>query len=367
MRYTMSRFSKCLLLLGVLGLMVHAGFAQTFDLQFVVMENDGTNYDVKIQIKANGSTFAMGTSNMIFEFNDAALSSPSVLTAHNFSGGAYQSLNINGTGNARSVNIELNSAGTGTTVSTGYMDVATIRFTTVDPGGNSDLVWNRGASVIFMDDENTIVPAGTLNNLDTSPLPIQLASFTASLPQQSGAVLLMWSTVSEIDNFGFEVQKSQDNTENWQTIENSFVPGNGTTIEPQSYSFTDATATPGVWYYRLKQIDRDGTIHYSESIRPGGVTGVDGRPLPTSFALDQNYPNPFNPATTIEFAVPKETHVTLEVYNLLGQRIAILVDDVRPAGYYAQRFDASALGTGLYFYRLSTGEVSFLKKMLLVK
>ena len=98
-----------------------------------------------------------------------------------------------------------------------------------------------------------------------------------------------------------------------------------------------------------------------------GVTDVAERSLPAAYFLDQNYPNPFNPSTAIAFALPRETRVTLEVYNLLGQRVALLVDDVRPAGYYSQRFDGSSFGSGIYFYRLNAGEVSFLKKMLLVK
>ena len=179
--------------------------------------------------------------------------------------------------------------------------------------------------------------------------------------------MLNWSTASETNNYGFDVQKTLDSSNVYETIENSFVAGHGTTVDAHSYMFTDVTVKPGVWYYRLKQTDLDGSIHYSDRVLPSGVTGVSERALPTSFALDQNYPNPFNPSTMIEFALPKESHVTLEVFNLLGQRMALLVDDVRPAGYYAQRFDASSFGTGIYFYRLVAGETSFLKKMLLVK
>jgi hypothetical protein len=180
-------------------------------------------------------------------------------------------------------------------------------------------------------------------------------------------VLLRWSTASETNNYGFEVQKAAEGTDAYQTIGNSFVAGHGTTVDPHSYSYTDASVAPGVWYYRLKQMDLDGAVHYSDGIRPTSLTGVEERALPTAFALDQNYPNPFNPSTTIEFALPKDSHVKLEVYDLLGRLVATLVDDVRPAGYHMQRFDASALGTGIYFYRLSAGENSFLKKMLLVK
>jgi hypothetical protein len=99
------------------------------------------------------------------------------------------------------------------------------------------------------------------------------------------------------------------------------------------------------------------------------LVGVKEAPsvIPTVFALSQNYPNPFNPSTRIEFALPKETRVRLEVYNMLGQKVATLVDEVRSAGNHGVTFDASGLASGLYFYRLSTNEVSFLKKMMLLK
>jgi hypothetical protein len=88
---------------------------------------------------------------------------------------------------------------------------------------------------------------------------------------------------------------------------------------------------------------------------------------PDQFVLAQNYPNPFNPTTTIEFALPKETHVSLEVYNVIGQRVATLVDETKPIGVYVVPFDASALASGTYFYRLTTKEVTFIKRMMILK
>jgi hypothetical protein len=324
------------------------------------------HFDAKIQIKANGSAFNFGTSTMIFTFNSADLTNPTLWATHNFSGGAYLDVTTNGTGgNSVSLNFELSTAGTGTAVTTSWTDVVTMRFTIVDVVGNANLVW--GLTEIYKDDETTLLAAGTLNNLNTSPLPIQLASFTAAAQKQTGTIVLNWSTVSETNNYGFEVQKSLDTTKVYETVENSFVAGHGTTVDAHSYSFTDVTVKPGVWYYRLKQTDLDGTVHYSDRILPGGVTGVTERALPTVFALDQNYPNPFNPSTKIDFALPKESRVTLEVYNVLGQRVALLADDVRPAGYYSVSFNASHLASGLYVYRIAAGDVTMVKKMMLTK
>jgi hypothetical protein len=97
------------------------------------------------------------------------------------------------------------------------------------------------------------------------------------------------------------------------------------------------------------------------------VTGVAIKPLPTVYSLSQNYPNPFNPVTTIEYTLPKDSYVSLVVYNVIGQRVATLVDEVKPAGYYAVKFDGTSMASGLYFYRLEAGKQTFLKKLLLVK
>jgi hypothetical protein len=89
--------------------------------------------------------------------------------------------------------------------------------------------------------------------------------------------------------------------------------------------------------------------------------------LPTEVGLLQNYPNPFNPSTQIEYGLPEASHVLLEVYNVLGERVATLVDEAQPAGYFSARFDAASLPSGLYFYRLTTNATSMIKKMMFVK
>jgi hypothetical protein len=182
-------------------------------------------------------------------------------------------------------------------------------------------------------------------------------SFTATAVSQT-EVRLDWSTLAEINNYGFEVQKSTAAPNNYETIPNSFVPGHGTTNVPQYYSFTDMTPSVGTWFYRLKQIDLDGTVHYTDGIRVDVLTDVEEEPLPTAYALEQNYPNPFNPSTEIRFALPKEIRVKLEIYNALGERIAKLVDETRQAGYYSEQFNAAGLASGLYLYRLQAGDPS---------
>ncbi len=198
-------------------------------------------------------------------------------------------------------------------------------------------------------------------------LPVQLASFTASL--QQNAVRLDWRTLSEVNNYGFYVERRRESESNYSNLINNFVAGHGTTLEPHSYSFIDNTATGGVYHYRLRQVDLDGTVHYSEpvTINVSTATSVD-EVAPKVFALFQNYPNPFNPETQIKFSVDATAQATLELYNTLGQKVATLFNDVAEAGrYYNIRVNATSLASGIYFYELQSGGRSELKKMVVLR
>ncbi|MDL1892028.1 T9SS type A sorting domain-containing protein [Sphingobacteriales bacterium CHB3] len=198
-------------------------------------------------------------------------------------------------------------------------------------------------------------------------LPVQLASFTATA-QGLDNVVLNWMTISETNNYGFNVQKALDAPTGFQTVPNSFVPGHGTTLEPRHYTYTDRGVSAGNWYYRLQQIDLNGTIHYSEPVHTNLLTGVGEPQLqPTRLALGQNYPNPFNPSTAIAYEVPQEGRVTLEVFNLIGQKVATVLDEVKPAGFYSLEFGATQLTSGVYMYKLTAGNSSIVRKMVLLK
>ncbi len=196
---------------------------------------------------------------------------------------------------------------------------------------------------------------------------VELKSFNVYILGNS--VELNWTTATETNNSGFEIQKEVGSkhsaVSNWEKI--GFVPGFGTTTKPKSYSFTDEDITTGIYKYRLKQIDFDGSFTYSNEIE----IQVDF--TPKEFVLYQNYPNPFNPTTTIKYTIPEVASgfslgkVTLKAYDVLGKEITTLVNEYEQPGIYEVEFDASTLASGIYFYELKTGSYSSIKKMILLK
>ena len=123
------------------------------------------------------------------------------------------------------------------------------------------------------------------------------------------------------------------------------------------------------YYWRVRAGNISGWGPFSEARTFTAITvGVDDkRGLPTSFGISQNFPNPFNPSTSIEFALPRESRVTIDVYNAIGELVATLIDDNRAAGYHRVSFDASALPSGVYLYRVVAGDFVSVRKMLLMK
>lgn len=191
------------------------------------------------------------------------------------------------------------------------------------------------------------------------PIPVELSSFSVVVTRNN--VHLKWSTVTETNNMGFELQKSQKskiNNQNWSTI--AFIPGKGTTTEFQNYSYVDKNLNPGSYLYRLKQIDFDGSLSYSNEIE----VNIQ---IPQTFSLEQNYPNPFNPSTKISWQSPVSSWQTLKVYDVLGNEVATLVDEYREAGKYEVEFDAENLSSGIYLYKLQAGSFINTKKMILMR
>jgi hypothetical protein len=213
--------------------------------------------------------------------------------------------------------------------------------------------------MLWMD--SALPPARTPPN---PPVPIQLAMFAAALSGDGTA--LTWSTVSEVNNYGFYVERKAEGVAGFTGLPGAFVPGHGTTVVPQSYHYFDNTATRGVWYYRLRQVDLDGSVSYSDAVRASSVT-VMAETAPKEFALHQNHPNPFNPTTVISYALAVAGDVRLVVYDMLGREVAVLVNEEKEQGRYEVRFDASQVSSGVYFYRLQSGGFVQSRRMAVLK
>lgn len=234
--------------------------------------------------------------------------------------------------------------------------------------GNGNFLTTNGAGVHEIDSASgalirTVVSgvsAQYVTPFDPSLIiPVELVSFTAE--ELNGKVHLNWTTATEKNNLGFEIEKSTDNS-NWEKL--GFVSGNGSTTIASHYSFADGNITPGLISYRLKQLDYDGTFNYSEIVN----VNVE---VPLHFSLEQNYPNPFNPSTKIIWNVPASGWQTLKVFDVLGNEITTLVNEYRQAGKYEMEFgnilNNRSLVSGVYFYQLKAGNFTQTRKMLLAR
>jgi subtilisin family serine protease len=197
-----------------------------------------------------------------------------------------------------------------------------------------------------------------------SEIPVELTSFSVDVTRDE--INLSWSTATETNNDGFEIQRAILHPEFGKSpfTPIAFIKGQGTTTEPNSYLFTDKEIKPGVYFYRLKQKDFDGTFEYSQEL----IVEVSH---PSEFGLLQNYPNPFNPITTIGYTLSEPSEVKIIVYSILGEEVASLVNMTKEAGYHKYYFSADNLPSGTYLYRLqatgSKGTYIETKKMILLK
>ncbi|MBK6506329.1 MAG: choice-of-anchor J domain-containing protein [Ignavibacteria bacterium] len=216
-----------------------------------------------------------------------------------------------------------------------------IRYNVVDGGplgANSDFI---GIDALEVDGDGV--------------LPVELSSFVSVI--SGNDVTLNWSTSSELNNSGFEIERSTNNQ--WMKV--GFVAGNGTTSSANSYTFTDRNVNSGNYNYRLKQVDFNGNFEYF-NLNSEVIIGV-----PSKFELSQNYPNPFNPSTRINYQLPNDGNVKISVFDNSGKEVMTLANGFKTAGYYSVDMNASALSSGVYFYHLTAGDFSAVKKMLLVK
>lgn len=203
--------------------------------------------------------------------------------------------------------------------------------------------------------------AGTIVKWSGPSLPVELTSFSAS--QNGQNVLLNWSTATETNNRGFEIERkivTNDNTSEFATV--GFKAGAGTTSEVKNYTYSDNVSLlkASAVTYRIKQVDFDGKSSYSKEVTVNLVA-------PVEYNLSQNYPNPFNPATVIKYSIANAGMVSLKIYNTMGQEVATLVNEAKEIGSYEVNFDAQKLSSGVYFYEINSGNFTSTKKMILMK
>ncbi len=225
----------------------------------------------------------------------------------------------------------------------------------VSAGSNIYIGWREFVADNFNDGDFLALDAINVSTF----VPVELTSFNANV--KDGAVVLNWATATETNNSGFEVQRKQDG----QFVQVGFIKGTGTSTETRNYSFVDNKIESGKYIYRLKQIDLDGSFEYSNEVEVNIAT-------PAVFSLNQNYPNPFNPSTKINFSLAVDSKVTLSVFNILGQKVATLLNSSMNAGLHNVVFDASKVNSGVYIYKLEAAgndgsNFTATKKMILTK
>ena len=330
--------------------------------------------DVDVEIRSTGSSFVLATSSFVFNYNTAGLGSPTRVVANDGPWGYpdpdYMNVTLNQGDGFAGLTVVFQGGGdnNGVVVPSTFTRIGTVQLTILDLSQSSNLVWRAIGPVTEVsklrnpsvnNGQDLITFSGAFTDPGSAPLPIQMTSFSASVVRNND-VEIGWKTVSETNNFGFEVYRKRNETGEWKKLD--FIQGHGTTLSAQAYSYIDKSVGFGKYLYQLKQIDLDGTSKTYPEMEV--LVGVE----PDKFFLAQNYPNPFNPSTVIEFVVPTSGFATMKVYNVLGQEVATLFEGKAEGGKInSAQFNASNLPSGLYFYALRSAGKSDTKRMLLVK
>ncbi|MGE5499252.1 MAG: T9SS type A sorting domain-containing protein [Syntrophothermus sp.] len=210
---------------------------------------------------------------------------------------------------------------------------------------------------------NEAIPYIGADEVISTPLPVELASFSAALSGTS--VILKWCTATEVSNYGFDVERTSGIEGNAEWTKIGFVKGHGNSNSPVIYVFTDNHPLNSKNIYRLKQIDTDGKYKFYDAV--SAEVSFSGK-----VSLAQNVPNPFNPATSIKFQIPFSTGVTIKIYDLLGREIATLMNEEKAAGSYIAYWNGrdsygQNASSGVYFYKLTAGSSSETRKMNLLR
>ena len=329
--------------------------------------------DVTVGIKANsaGDVGELGNHNLLgtmsadlYDFgsghNPEIPSSPPGVHVSNFT---ITLTNPTGSNNWR-LNGSLDAINNGPTVTTGGIQVVTIRFYINNSSGTSQI--NLGTLQETYEEDNTTQATASYDNSggDVS-LPVQMSNIEGESTVEG--IVLRWETASEVGSLGFHVWRSDAEDGEYERITAGLIPGQGNSSSGAVYNFTDrnfqASAT---YYYRIEQVDADGGSEMFSAIE---VTALF---IPTEYALSHNYPNPFNPVTTFTYDVPEASEVTIRVYSLLGKEVKTIYSRQQVPGRYTQTWDGTdntgrKLASGSYFLVLTAGELIKTRKILLLR
>ncbi len=349
----------------------------TIEQKLVVTNNDhvsGGNFDVAIQLKGTNLPAAntIGTITIDVLYDDSKIDYVGATAGVILPSQGYNIFAQENTGYIR-FGVTSGSVGPGTfeedgyDITSSYETFITLNFLilvescgvdlTIDPTTNQIGLFTTHANSDGSGDIDNQTLSSPINITDAC-LPIELISFSAGV--QGNKVLLNWSTATEVNNYGFDIERRFESAKsNWEKI--GSVPGSGNSNSPKAYSFTDNyTLASGKYSYRLKQIDIDGSFNYSNEI----FAEIS---KPVSYSLNQNFPNPFNPETKISFSIKDAGNVNLTIYNVLGEEVRTILNEFKEAGSYTLNFNAAGLNSGVYFYRLQANNYSEIKKMIVLK
>ncbi len=333
----------------------------------------GDEFSFDIFIKNTGTDeIYLGESDLILNFDQNSFTSPALLRRTDLV--AYDVIPVIKEENNLIINIgapspydqydlgprcvEISKTGLGTKI------VTIILKGIANSTGSANLQWQLAGDfrqIISTFDNNLsqheITEAATFVEPTAAPLPVELSAFNAYL--QKDNVLLNWTTATEINNYGFDVERKEINDNDWLKL--AFIKGSGNSNSVKQYSYRDNKISNGKYYYRLKQIDSDGKYEFSKTIE------VEANNTPSNFELMQNYPNPFNPDTHIKFTVPEKTFINISIYNTLGEKVSEVVNDIYETGTYEKIFRANNLSSGTYLAVLKSGSRILTQKMTLLK
>ena len=356
------KISKALIVLMLFLMLAGDSISQTGELT-IWQTNNASTIDVSLYLKRTGEIpWSLGYGSFVVKYNFSAMNSPVEVGEgiwDNNTNVAYDDQTVASYNGNRSASVEIGLTGGqfGTPVPTDSMLLGTIRFTITNSVLTHNLQWNADYTSIIDDSGKDITASMTFVDASNGLLPVELTSFTSNV--NANNVYLRWTTSSEINNAGFEIQQKEFQSKGW--VARGFIAGNINSNEPRVYEFIDRGIEPGSYNYRLKQSDINGNFEYFE------LSGLVSISNPERFELFQNYPNPFNPSTIITYKITEPGIVRLILFDALGKSVKELVNEFLEAGYHQYELDATGLGSGVYYYRLESGSNSEMRSMMLVK